>query len=220
MKVLVIGDTHVPFTKPGYWEWCYEIGEKHQCQKVIHIGDLTDQYVFSTFIKAPNSMQFGSELQEVRKELERVKGLFPKMVITLGNHDERLWDRALEVGIPDELLIPFQEFIGINWEVCQDIEIDDVLYRHRPDRGGKTPAINSAKEGFISIVNGHCHTVGALNFHRTRRMTVFGMSVGCGVDVQSYAMTYARTNRDHVFLGCGVVDDGIPLLFEWKEGYK
>jgi len=220
MKVLIIGDTHEPFTKEGYWEWCYDIGQTHNVDFEVQIGDLTDQYVFSHFSKHPQAMNLSDEIGKLKDKLKLVHGMFPRMVITKGNHDERLWDRALEVGIPSDLLITFQEFIGIDWKVVNELEIDDVLYKHKPSRGGKTPSILTAKEEFMSTVNGHLHTIGALNFHTTRKGSVFGMTVGCGIDTTSYAVEYAKESVQHYFHGCGVVEDGVPYLYEWKGGMK
>ena len=219
-KVLIIGDTHEPFTQEGYWEWCWDIGERHGCDVHIQIGDLTDQYVFSRFSKHPNAMSLEGEIGGLRERLAKVYRLFPNMMITKGNHDERLWDRALDVGIPAELLVTFQEFIGVEWDVVDELVIDDVLYKHKPSRGGKTPSILTAKEEFMSCVTGHLHTVGALNFHSTRKGSVFGMSVGCGIDISTYAVEYAKAQVQHYFHGCGVVEDGVPYLYEWPGGRK
>jgi len=42
--VLVIGDTHLPATIPGYLDHCKRIYDKYNCNYVVHMGDFADQY--------------------------------------------------------------------------------------------------------------------------------------------------------------------------------
>ena len=37
---------------------------------------------------------------------------------------------------------------------------------------------------------------------------IFGMNVGCGIDIDAYAMEYSRPFPKRPTLGCGVVLDG------------
>jgi hypothetical protein len=45
------------------------------------------------------------------------------------------------------------------------------------------------------------------------RDMIFGMNVGCGVDVDAYAMAYGKVYSKKPTLGCGVVIDGKIALF-------
>lgn len=40
-SVLVIGDTHFPFVKKGYLDFCLDIKRRVKCEQVVHIGDLS-----------------------------------------------------------------------------------------------------------------------------------------------------------------------------------
>jgi hypothetical protein len=42
---------------------------------------------------------------------------------------------------------------------------------------------------------------------------IFGMNVGCGVDVKAYAMAYGKVYPKKPTLGCGIVIDGKIALF-------
>ena len=46
-KILVIGDLHEPFCLDGYLAHCKAIYAKHNCNKVIFIGDVIDNHYSS-----------------------------------------------------------------------------------------------------------------------------------------------------------------------------
>src|SRR5690606_32977836 len=46
-NILVIGDTHEPFSKDGYLKFCRDTQEKFDAGTVVHIGDLTDNHAVS-----------------------------------------------------------------------------------------------------------------------------------------------------------------------------
>ena len=41
-RVLVIGDTHAPCVHKDYIQFLKKIEKKHQCNRVVHIGDIVD----------------------------------------------------------------------------------------------------------------------------------------------------------------------------------
>ena len=43
-NILVIGDFHEPFSLDGYLEHCVEMYNKHNCNKVVFIGDIIDNH--------------------------------------------------------------------------------------------------------------------------------------------------------------------------------
>jgi hypothetical protein len=54
---------------------------------------------------------------------------------------------------------------------------------------------------------------------------IFGLNVGCGIDIDSYAMEYGRPFSKRPTLGCGVVIGGqaglfVPMPLGSKIQYK
>ena len=45
-RILVIGDLHLPFTLPGYLEFCKEVYSNWNCNQVIYIGDILDNVLY------------------------------------------------------------------------------------------------------------------------------------------------------------------------------
>ena len=60
-NVLVIADTHLPFEKPGYLEFCLATQKKYNCGTVIHIGDEIDNCAINQYLKDPDGMSNSDE---------------------------------------------------------------------------------------------------------------------------------------------------------------
>jgi hypothetical protein len=95
----------------------------------------------------------------------------------------------------------YNEVLGTpNWNWCESIVYDDVLYEH--GEGGQAAA--KAKNNLMSSVCGHTHTLAYVQWFVGKRFKVFGMQVGCGVDSTTYAAAYAK-NFKKQSIGCSVV---------------
>ena len=46
-NVLVIGDIHAPFERKEYLQFCKDQYKKHNCNKVVFIGDIIDNHYSS-----------------------------------------------------------------------------------------------------------------------------------------------------------------------------
>jgi predicted phosphodiesterase len=42
-RVLVFGDTHIPFMRKGYVEFLKSVYKKYRCDKVVCVGDLDEE---------------------------------------------------------------------------------------------------------------------------------------------------------------------------------
>jgi len=188
-RVLVIGDTHEPFTLDGYMEFVNEQYKKYKCTHIIHIGDLVDNHAVSYHESDPEGMSAGDELDAAIENVAKWYKLFPKMDVILGNHDRLIMRKASTGGIPRRWILDYQDIFGVpGWNFIERVVYNNVQYIH--GEGGTARA--RAKKDMMNTVQGHLHTqaytehiVGA-NFH------VFGMQVGCGIDHRSYAMAYAK----------------------------
>lgn len=95
-NVLIIGDTHLPYEKDGYLEFCIEQYNKWNCDTVVHIGDLIDSHATSRHPSVPDAYGPGDELEYTIKKLSKWYEAFPNMKVCIGNHDIRAYKIASE----------------------------------------------------------------------------------------------------------------------------
>ncbi len=116
-NVLVIGDLHLPFERPGYLEFCIDTYKKHKCNRVVFIGDIIDSHYSSFHATDPDGLGGGAELELC---IERVKdwyAAFPKAEICIGNHDAIIMRKAFDSGVPKIWIKDFNDVLGTpNWK--------------------------------------------------------------------------------------------------------
>jgi hypothetical protein len=64
----------------------------------------------------------------------------------------------------------------------------------------------------MSTVSGHCHSIANINWLAGPNTRLFGMNVGCGIDINHIAMSYGSNYLKKPIVSCGVVIDGHPYL--------
>lgn len=209
-RVLAIGDLHAPFTHPGYLRFVQSVARQYKTNRVVFIGDEADHHAMSFHEHDPDGQSAGDENQRARKILHEWKRAFPRAQICIGNHTALPYRQASANGISRMWLRSYNEAWGINagWKWGMSWEIDGVCYTHGTGFSGPTGARNAALKRRQSVVIGHIHSHPGTAFHASGRDLIFGMNVGCGIDVNAYAMAYGRDYPDKPVLSCGVVIDG------------
>lgn len=212
-NILVIGDTHIPYEKEGYLDFCIEQYDKWNCDTVIHIGDLIDSHATSRHPSIPDAYSAGDELSYTIRKLRSWYKAFPNMKVCFGNHDIRSFKIASESGIASKWMKGFAEVLEVpNWEFEESFEINDIVYTHGTGTVGvlasKTRALNLGQ----SVVIGHLHTESSIIYHQLKNKTIFGMTVGCGVNEASYGMNYAKNFPRKSIMSCGVILGDQPIL--------
>lgn len=219
-NILIIGDTHEPFSKDGYLKFCREQQEKYNAGSVIHIGDLTDNHAVSYHEKDPEGRSAGDEFQLALDRCHKWYETFPNVKICIGNHDALPFRKAFTAGLPAHWLKSYQEMLDSpkTWEWDFTHEVNGIMFQHGTGLSGELAAINAARENRQSTVIGHLHTVMNTRFLASFRDLIFGMSVGCGIDHEKYAFAYGKQNTRKPVIACGVIVDGslpinIPMKF-------
>ena len=92
-------------------------------------------------------------------------------------------------------------------------DLDGVLYEHGTGSSGKDAAFNRAVAQRCSVVMGHIHSFAGVKYHANPFSRIFGLNVGCGLDIRLYAFEYAKMTVHRPVLGCGIVVDGDVGLF-------
>lgn len=200
-NVLVIGDLHEPFCLDGYLEFCIEQFYKYNCNKVVFTGDIIDNHYASYHENDPDGLGGGDELSIAINKLKKWHESFPNALVCVGNHDRIIARKAFSGGIPKRWLRPLAEALEVpTWTFDERFVIDEIQYIH----GESGRATKKAKDDMMSTVQGHRHTELFCEWVMGYKRRVFGLSVGCGVDVKTYAMAYGRHFKKPA-IGCGVV---------------
>tara|TARA_R110002050_G_scaffold32925_4_gene84306 strand:- start:1525 stop:2469 length:945 start_codon:yes stop_codon:yes gene_type:complete len=210
-NILIIGDIHEPFSLEGYLEHCKEMYKKHDCNKVIFIGDIIDNHFGSYHETDTEAYGAKYELSECIRKVKKWYKAFPNAEVCIGNHDAIVSRKAQTGGIPEEWIRSYSEVLETpNWNWGTDFIHNDVRYTH----GHKSAKARSAyKRDMMSTVTGHFHTDFYIEYNFGMSHNIFAMAVGSGVNDKAYAVKYAAGGKKSA-IGCGVVlDNGTqPIL--------
>lgn len=214
MRILIIGDTHIPFEHPHYLQFCKKIYKKYKCTKVIHIGDLVDNHAISYHEHDPDGWSPEDEMKEADKRLRMWFKAFPEVYLCLGNHDSLVDRKGKTVGLPRRCFKPFREMWKLpnGWHDGFEWELDDVLFKHGTGFGGKLAHLTAAESARQSCVIGHLPSYAGISYSANSKDLIFGMNVGSGVDQKTYAFSYGKDFRKKPIVSCGVVIDRIPII--------
>jgi len=212
-NILIIGDTHIPYEKEGYLDFCIEQYDKWGCDTAIHIGDLIDSHATSRHPSMPDAYSPGDELQYTIRKLRSWYRAFPDMKVCIGNHDIRSYKIASEYGVASKWMKGFADVLEVpTWEFEESYEYNDIVYIHGTGTTGPMAAKTRALNLGQSVVMGHLHTESSVIYHQLRNKTIFGMTVGCGVDETSFGMNYAKNFPRKSILSCGVILGDQPII--------
>ena len=213
-KVLVISDTHIPFVRPNYLQFCKDLYREYKCNMVVHIGDVIDSHSISFHPHHPELPNSLDEYKQAFEMLKEWKSAFPKVLVTIGNHDSRIIRLANSVNIPSQMLKTYQELWDApkwNWE--WEFVIDGVRYVHGHNSGGGLwPAYNSMRKTAFSTVMGHYHSAAGIKWLVNVNSRLFGMDVGAGCNDKSLTFAYNQFNVLRSVISAAVVLNGHPYL--------
>lgn len=210
-RVLVIGDLHLPAERKGYLEFCLDLYEMWDCNRVVFIGDVVDWHAISFWAKRPECPGPADEYRLARDKVQRWADAFPKALVCIGNHDERPRRLARSVSIPDFMVRDYADlWPAPGWVWDWRFSIDGVSYRHGTGAGGIHPSWTLMSKVHQSCVIGHCHSRSGIKWTCNENMRMFGMDVGCGIDEKAFQFIYGRDIVERPFLSAGVVIDGVP----------
>lgn len=212
-RVLVIGDTHLPYELEGYLEFCQGIQDAWQCETVVHIGDLVDHHSLSFHDSEPLIHDVHGELHDARERLQRWYKAFPNLTLINGNHDLIPARQIKKLGMePSVFMRPLKEVYEMpkGWEIKDDCWIDGVYYHHGHTAMGVNGFRNDAERRMARTVSGHNHSNAGVSATASATQLVWGLAVGCGVDNDQMAFAYGKHFARKPIVACGVVIDEEP----------
>jgi hypothetical protein len=167
-------------------------------------------------LKETSAKSACDELDMSIAEVKKFAKAFPKLKMCIGNHDNRVIFQAATLGIDRRFLKPFNELLELpkTWEISEEYIINNVMYKHGINCLGKDGAINAAIAERMSTVIGHAHAFGGCKYQANKRDIIFGLNVGCGIDIDAYAFAYGKYDKNRPTLGCGIVFSDSKAIFE------
>ena len=214
MIVGIIGDTQLPFTHPGYLAFVQDTFTSFRVNQIVHIGDVVDEHALSFYEHNPNGKSAEDESAQAKADVKKWTKAFPRARVCIGNHDARHYRTARRAGIPDRFIKGYKDVWETpRWDWQMEHDLDGVLYEHGTGSSGKDAAFNRAVAQRCSVVMGHIHSFAGVKYHANPFSRIFGLNVGCGLDIRLYAFEYAKMTVHRPVLGCGIVVDGDVGLF-------
>lgn len=212
-RVLCIGDLHEPFCLDGYLEFCKQIYTKHQCNKVVFIGDVIDNHFSSYHETDVDGMSGGEELDLAISKISKWRDAFPIADVTIGNHDRLIMRKAQTGAVPRKWIKAYKEVLETpQWNFTERVVIDGVQYIH----GEAGTAKAKCRADMMSTVQGHLHTQCYTEWFAGANFKIFGAQVGCGINHDAYAMAYAKAGKKPI-IGCAVIINGKTCINELME---
>jgi predicted phosphodiesterase len=196
--------------------WAARVQETFKPDIVIQMGDIIDAKAWSRFPKDPDDDSPSLEWKKVRKEMAILNKLFPELHIINGNHQDRVMKRALEAGLPRELVKSLEtvfDYPGWNWEIGNKPFIfENIAFVHGDETIGCPSA--KAKQYGMSIVQGHSHKA-SIEYINLFDKQLFAAEVGWLGDDTALAFNYACKNPSRSWLGVMLIENGVPHLIPY-----
>jgi len=210
--ILAVGDIHAPFMHRDAVAFLRAMSRELKPTQTILMGDVADQHCLSRFVRNPSGLSGGHEFKAARRQLAPLYDLFPKVAVCWGNHDRRLYDRAAEVGIPEETIQPMAGVLEHPdaWEWRDRWEFDGVTFEHGTGWSGAQAHVKAATANMGPVVIGHIHAHAGVAYIANRKHLFWGFNVGCLIDHESYAFAYAKSISSKPIVGVGVIENGVP----------
>jgi len=214
-SILVISDTHFPFEHIDTFDFLKSVKSKFDPDLVIHIGDEIDGHAWSYHQDEQDSYGPDKEFELALTKMKMLYKIFPEVHVMHSNHGSLHERKAKDGRIPKAFIRTYREAFQAptDWQWHPHFKAtmsngEQVYFAH----GMGANAFNSASDLGISFVQGHHHSrleVVSKFSPYTGRM-IFGLTVGCLIDDDSFAFRYNRTTASRPKIGCGVILDGNP----------
>lgn len=216
-NVLVVGDLHTPFDMDGYADFLSKVYYQHKITDVVFIGDIIDNHYSSYHEKSTETIGPNNELDFAIYKLSKYVSLFPRAIVTVGNHDRLILRKAQTSGISPQWIRSFNEVLRApGWGFVDHYRMGNNFFVH----GEGMMASSRAQMLGLNVIQGHNHSKFEIKYVNHYN-NIFGMQVGCGVNHNAYAMDYARSGPP-MAKGCGVILDAlgnsVPILIPYYEG--
>lgn len=212
-RIVIIPDTHHPFTDYAKLEKVLGFIEKFKPSHVIQIGDLYDFYTFSSFSRSIDLITPAEELRQGRKGAEdmwdNIKYVAPKAekFQLLGNHERRIFKKLMANAPEYESITNINslfQFDGVRSFLSDrsELVINGIVFMH-----GYSTSLGYHMRYFRApVVHGHTHR-GSVLFESASDVALYELDCGHLVDTESVPFSYTETKTTKWLSGFGVIDE-------------
>ena len=125
-NTLVISDLHVPYHHDCSFRFLKRVAELYECEKVLNVGDIVDHHSGSFHTSETDAMTPDEEFDLTIAQLHKLQAIFPKMIITRGNHDDIPKRQAKEQGLSTRFLSDLNKIYELDngWKWVDQYEFD------------------------------------------------------------------------------------------------
>lgn len=218
-RILLIPDTHFPYEHGNTFDFLRRVKNKYKPTKVIHMGDMIDNYALNYHEKNPDSDSAEDDFRKTQVLVNKLIKLFPRMDILLGNHDKLGVRKAKTIGLPSRYIRSLSEIYNmpITWKWHSELNITmndgrNLMLKHNLS---KNP-LSVAKHYNTCYAQGHYHEDMRVDWVMTKWKSVFGITCGSLIDDKSMAMDYNKGNLKRPELGCVLIVNGVPKIIAMK----
>jgi len=220
--ILVFGDTHFPYHHPDTFEFLDALLDLYpEIDRVVHMGDLLDQYCFSSYPKVPNADVPNKEIEAARQCIRELAKRFPNLEIMASNHDDRLYKKGTQAGIPKEILLPYEQLIGSprGWRWHKDLTLtvdstrEKVHFRHTTAE----MTLNAARSLGCTTVLGHSHNRFGVQATKGPNKLIYGVDAGCLISDKGSPYAYNKGSVTRPVHGCVLLVRGVPYLMPMRS---
>ena len=146
------------------------------------------------------------------KDLEK---LFPKQYVMDSNHGSLVFRKATRYGLPHEVFKSYNHMLGVGkgWTWHEDLILkasngQKLYFCH----GKYKDVLKVAQQYGMCTIQGHYHTLFKIDYWSNPNELLWGMQVGCLVNMKSLAFEYNKLQKSRPVIGTGVIIDGLPKL--------
>lgn len=214
--ILVYGDLHLPFHDKRAFDFLADLNREFKPDRVIDLGDQTDQYCFSKYPKDPKALSITEEMKRLRKGIKTLASIFPSMWILESNHCGRLYSKATISGIPREFILPYRDLIGApdGWRWHKDLTLTVDKTRERiyfcHERGNNV--LQLAKSIAMNTVQGHFHNGMSVQYFANPIKEMFAVQCPCLISDEGPPFAYNKRGIYRPLKGAVVIIEGTPSI--------
>ena len=127
-NILVISDMHLPYQHKDAMDFLFHTKRKYKCVDILNVGDVIDHHRGSYHESEPDSMDAETEYYKAKKDCKELQALFPKMIITKGNHDIIPERKLKTAGLPSSMLQDYNKLYDLkdSWEWKEEHKFDSL----------------------------------------------------------------------------------------------
>lgn len=221
MKILALGDLHLPWIDWRAMAVVAKFAERYQPDLIVQVGDFIDAQAWSRHPKNTDAPPADDEWDQVVAAAKKLHAILPAVPLYIieGNHDRRHKMRALDAMIPSQLVRPLSSMFPYEnwtWHVKQQpLTFDGVDYIHGDELNGN--AHQKASRCGRSIVQGHLHSDAGIKYISAFGRETFGCDIGTLMDLRSIAARYANKRLIRSWIGWATIEDGTPHLHPYRS---